>query len=240
MMLSVFALVVMSLSKAVAVAAAVPANIVDTLPSFIVNGGEAVVVGPRCIPLKSKNPLANPYHPALLSRPGAEVRRGLGLPTILPINGVDCPDDTVEKCTLTIAKALSFTVADSYTIGAGTARAFSKSLADTTSHSQGNAYTKSIGKTLERSLSKSLTLTDERSVADHVSSSIQRTHEQSSGITNTRHQETSDTNTITQDVSATDTLTNEIAFTDSLSREFGQVKSSGGSKANTHQTVSLH
>jgi hypothetical protein len=36
------------------------------------------IVGPRCIPLVSKNIKSNPYHPALLSIPDRHIRNGFG------------------------------------------------------------------------------------------------------------------------------------------------------------------
>ncbi len=161
------------------------------------------IVGPRCIPLKSKNIAANPYHPSLVSRRGAEIRKGLGSPRILNQNPLSCPFDSPEDCTFSVERSFSTTVSNSYSISIGNSKSFSKSLGTSSSTGRSSSISNSISKSMEQSLSKSIALTDEESISDEISKQLSATHEKSSGLTKIEAREVSETNSITHE--STDT-----------------------------------
>lgn len=129
---------------------------------------EKVLVGPRCIPLKSKNIEFNPYHPSLLSRKGAEVRRGLGIPTILDQNPLSCPSNSPSDCTFDVDKSFSTTISNSFSISLSSGKSFSKSVGTSSTSGKTNSMSKSIGKSMEQSLTKSLSQTDDESLSDQI------------------------------------------------------------------------
>ena len=84
------------------------------------------ITGPQCIPLKSKNIEANPYHPALVSKKGAEVRKGLGLPKFMKSEAIRC--DSNQKCSYTYSQSFTTEVSNSYSISLSDSNSFSKSI----------------------------------------------------------------------------------------------------------------
>lgn len=77
------------------------------------------IVRPTCVPLKSSNINANPYHPSLLSIPGTEIRTGNGDPIVLEnFDSVDCPVGP-NNCELVLSKSTSMTVSESFSITVG-------------------------------------------------------------------------------------------------------------------------
>lgn len=208
-------------------------GVLEVLESKIGIGSNYTVYGPRCIPLQSQNIEANPYHPSLLSSPAANVRRGLGLPTLLALNPISCPAESIDSCTLVISKSISVSVTDSYSISFGGSQTYSKAIGKTATKGSSNSYTNSIGKTIERSFAHTDTQTNEESLADTVSEAIQKTHETSSGISITRGYETSETNTFSQDITKSNTVTNEISLSNTLSKDVTNSASFGGSSSNT-------
>ena len=135
------------------------------------------IIGPRCIPLKSKNIEANPYHPALLSRKGAEIRRGLGNPQILNQNPLSCPLDSPDDCVFIIEKSFSTTVTDSFSISLSNSKSFSKGFGSSSSKGMSNSIASSIGKSMERSLTKAITLSSEESISDQITDQLSSSHE---------------------------------------------------------------
>jgi len=81
------------------------------------------ITGPQCIPLKSKNIEANPYHPALLSVKGTEVRKGLGLPQLVDSQAMRC--DYQQECSFEFSKSVSFSVSNQFTISLSETSSFS-------------------------------------------------------------------------------------------------------------------
>ena len=72
------------------------------------------IIGPRCIPLVSKNIKSNPYHPALLSIPDRHIRNGFGLPSLTDLKdgtempSTKCPD--FKACKMTVVKSFSTSI----------------------------------------------------------------------------------------------------------------------------------
>ena len=170
---------------------------------------DSTITGPRCIPLKSKNIKDNPYHPSLLSRKGAEIRRGLGIPTILEQNPLSCPSDSPSPCSFDIDKSFSTTISNTFSVSLGKTKSVSKSLGVANMLGKSDSVAKSIGKSMEESLSKSWSLTDEESISDQITDQLTSSHEKASGFTKTTSKEVSEAETITQDISITNSTNRE-------------------------------
>lgn len=134
------------------------------------------IIGPTCIPLVSKNINANPYHPKLVSRPGAQIRRGTGsyipLPGISPMSChglTDCKIEITQSITITTSNTVSMSVSKSTTVG------YSIGNSDTISQSSNIARSISIG--IEKSISNTQTVTNEQSTSDTISNSLSSNHE---------------------------------------------------------------
>ena len=141
------------------------------------------IIGPSCIPLISKNIYDNPYHSSLLSRPNAQVRRGHGSPTPLPINSVDCPADMANPCALTISKAFSLTVSDSYSISFGDSKQFSKSVSNGVNNGTSNTNSNVIGHTVDKSLLENvLDFTSDQTLIDSLKKSLKKTFAGQTGV----------------------------------------------------------
>ena len=156
------------------------------------------VIGPTCIPLKSKNIDSNPYHASLLSFPGAEVRKGYGKIIRLKQNGIICNIDHPEPCSYSLSKSIETRINNEFSVSFSTSESFSFSLGSQESESKGNTATKSIGSSIENSISDSITKANEETLSNLLSESLQKTHEKAISISNTRSQEESQTLTISQ------------------------------------------
>ncbi len=186
---------------------------IDFDSSFI--GPDFSIIGPRCIPLVSKSPSANPYHPSLVSLQNVNVRRGLGLPFKLPIGPLVCPLDSVldaQTCDFSISKAIQVTIDDSYSITLDSSKSFTKSLGD--SHSKGftNEYAKSIGNQIDRSLENSNMHVDEKDVADSITKSLGYVHDLTTGVfvANKRRSVVQITSTVDQDLQPNGLISTDI------------------------------
>jgi hypothetical protein len=152
------------------------------------------ITGPRCIPLKSKNILANPYHSSLLSRKGGEVRRGLGIPQILNQNSLSCPIDSPKDCIFNVDKTFSLGVSNSYSISMSNSKSISKY-----STEKGNSVSKSISNSAEQVLSSQISQANEETISDQINNQYSVSLKKSTGITTSIAKEVSETNVISQD-----------------------------------------
>ena len=189
------------------------------------------IVGPKCIPLKSKNVLDNPYHASLLSREGTDVRYGLGMPQILEANPLFCPKNHPDSCSFGYNKQYSTSVTNSYSISLGHSETFSNSMGTTNSKGKTNSIAKSIGNSLERGLSKTLSLSNEESLSDQVSDSLTNSHESSSGVSRSKSREVSETDSFSQDVSKSDAITTEWSLSNAITDELSSSNSQGGGRS---------
>jgi hypothetical protein len=143
---------------------------------------DKTIIGPSCIPLTSKNIEANPYHYSLVSRKGAEVRRGIGKPIIVEHPPLLCPMDSPSDCTFNVEKSLSLTITSSVSVNIGKSSTLASSVGKTITRGQSNMFSRAIGKSIEKSLTNSITDSDEESVSDTLTKDISESHEKSSGI----------------------------------------------------------
>jgi hypothetical protein len=195
---------------------------------------EEVVKGPTCTPLLSKNINANPYHSALLSIPRTYVRRGHGLPELLPVNPFICPLDSPTHCTFSVTKSMSIAISDSYSISLSNSKTYSKSIGNSQSKGASNAYTKSISRSLDMSLSRTITQGDDESISNSVSDAVTKTHEKAIAKTKSKSNEDSETLTLTNDETTSNTITNELSLSKALTKEKSETNSKGGSRSNTN------
>jgi hypothetical protein len=142
---------------------------------------EKTLIGPRCIPLTSRNIEANPYHYSLVSRKGAEVRRGIGKPIILEHPPLLCPADSPSECIFNVEKSLSVTITSSVSINIGKSNSLASSVGSSLTRGQSNLFSHAIGKSIERSLTNSITDSDEESVSKQLSEDFAKSHEKSTG-----------------------------------------------------------
>jgi len=192
------------------------------------------IIGPRCIPLKSKNIEANPYHYSLVSRKGAEVRRGIGKPIILEHPPLLCPIDSPSECVFNVEKTLSITITSSVSVNIGKSSSLAKSVGSTITRGQSNLFSRAIGKSIEKSLTNSITDSDEESLSDQLTKDISQSHEKSSGITQSNSKENSKTYTISQENTVGKTNSKEKTVGSSETSEDTTTNTTGGSKGNTN------
>jgi len=166
------------------------------------------IVGPRCIPLKSKNIEANPYHPSLLSKPVSETRTGLGLPQML--DSLTCSQDLPSPCSISLSKSQEIRVGNSYSISLEDSKSYTKNMGTSNTRGKSNSYTHSIGNSFERSRSNSLSFSSEESFSDQLTDTLTKSHETSSGVTSTKSIEISSTDSISQDITQTNSVNTEI------------------------------
>lgn len=103
------------------------------------------IIRPRCIPLKSSNLNANPYHPKLVSQPSAEIRFGLAPPILLEqVNPVQCPgpvssessessESSASPCSLHLTKSTTIEFTESISISSGISQILSKQIGNSSS-----------------------------------------------------------------------------------------------------------
>ncbi len=111
---------------------------------------DKTIIGPSCIPLTSKNIEANPYHYSLVSRKGAEVRRGIGKPIIVEHPPLLCPMDSPSDCTFNVEKSLSLTITSSVSVNVGKSSTLASSVGKTITRGQSNMFSRAIGKSIEK------------------------------------------------------------------------------------------
>lgn len=147
------------------------------------------VRGPSCIPLVSNDIRFNPYHPQLLSRPGAEVRCGLGRP--VRIHGVASVDCTGKKhsCGLKIERGSTATATNTLTVSISRSSSESFALGDTRSEGQSNAITRSIARGTENSVTDTSSISSEHSLSRSLSESLASTLRKSSSLSKSRGSE---------------------------------------------------
>ena len=165
-----------------------------------------VITGPRCIPLKSKSILANPYHPSLLSRKGGEIRRGLGIPQILNQNPLSCPADSPNDCTFNIDKVFVTSVSNSYSVNLGNSKSFSKSIGAANTIEKIDSFAKSISNSAEQVASKSIAQTNDESISEQITNAFSTAHEKATGVIISNEKEVTETDSVSQDSMTSKTL----------------------------------
>jgi hypothetical protein len=194
---------------------------------------EKTVIGPRCIPLTSKNIEANPYHYSLVSRKGAEVRRGNGKPIILEHPPLLCPIDSPSECEFNVEKSLSVTITSSISVNIGKSSSLASSVGSTLTKGQSNLFSRAIGNQIEKSFTNSITDSDEESVSSQTAKDISRNHEKSSGITLGKAKENSQTITVSQEDTNGNTKSKESSTSNTNTIEENETNIQGASKSSS-------
>jgi hypothetical protein len=194
---------------------------------------DKTVTGPRCIPLTSKNIESNPYHFTLVSRKGAEVRRGIGKPLILEHPPLLCPMDSPSECIFNVEKSMSVTITNSISINIGRSNSLASSVGSTITRGQSNLFSRAIGKSIEKSLTNSITDSDEESVSDQLTKDLSKSYEKSSGITLGKSKENSQTITKSEENTISEAKSNEKTVSNTDTNEQTETKTDGGSKINS-------
>ena len=169
-----------------------------------------VIVGPRCIPLTSKNIEANPYHPDLLSIPGAHIRNGFGLPILRnQRDGSDmpktkCPDDS--PCMMSVFNSFTNTVSKGFSISLSESKSFGNFSSSSKTVGSSNSYSKSIGNTLDNAVLESISVRDTASFSEQMTSSISNAHQNSMDYLKTKYEQNSKTNTSSEENEETNTV----------------------------------
>ncbi|KAJ3206410.1 hypothetical protein HDU67_008211 [Dinochytrium kinnereticum] len=170
----------------------------------------------KCIPLVSKVPMANPYHPSLTGLPLDKVvkRLGTGMAYSLTNKGVNCLKQTnpcpwSQSTSVSVSNAISFAISRGETVTA--------TETNSTNWSKGGSegVTNILSKASEDSITRTLAKTNSSSFSENLQDTFTKSNEITRGNTTTDTTENSWTNSRTwnRENSKTRTEANGYEFT---------------------------
>ncbi|KAJ3148317.1 hypothetical protein HDU86_007499 [Geranomyces michiganensis] len=146
----------------------------------------------KCIPLVSRNPSANPYHPLLTGMADSAVRYGGGFPIR---TGDNFPCTAGQgKCTYTKTRETTTAHTTSFTVTASDSQTFAKSDSESWNRAKEDSMAKAITDITDENWQKTRTSETSGSVARELSHTFTKAHEESVAKTHGTTDETSTAN----------------------------------------------
>jgi hypothetical protein len=186
--------------------------LLDDDPQLVKRGKLSIIdsttQNPSCLPLVSRNPGLNPYHP-LLTPKNSATRKIKAFPYILYETARDCTNQ-LENCRITIERSITISNSVSYSISDGKSNTLTNTFGNNTSTGSSSSSTKDVSKMID--ISSSFTQTDSNGITSAMSiqDSLAKTNELQSGNSKTLGTSRDASSGTTTDINGQTNWNNEI------------------------------